>query len=163
GPRDRRSWQKLSLERLEDRLTPSITNVSITGSSANDSLVINASNANSGTYSLNGGTPIAFSGLNSFTFTHSGQPNNLTLHNPSGGGFGPSGGIFYNGGGHGALITNGGSFTHVSYTSTNSHDGSINQDGAIITYTGLAPITDNNDTVNREFDFTGGPETITLG
>ena len=62
-----------------------------------------------------------------------------------------------------SLAINGGTFTTVDYTSTDAHDGNVNLDGTIITYTGLSPIVDNSIAVNRTFTLTGGPETITLG
>lgn len=55
-----------------------------------------------------------------------------------------------------------GSHTTVTYTFVNNNDGSVDVDGNLISYTGLEPIFDNTDAVNRVFDFTGGAETITV-
>ena len=55
-----------------------------------------------------------------------------------------------------------GSQTTVTYTFVNENDGSIDVDGNLITYTGLEPITDNTDAVNRVFTYTGGTERITV-
>jgi hypothetical protein len=78
----------------------------------------------------------------------------------------PVGGIAIAGSGQGtagdAIVLTGGSHTTVTYGFYNNNDGYINIDGSVINYTGLEPITDNSDAVNRVFDFTGGAETITV-
>ncbi|MCI0684277.1 MAG: autotransporter-associated beta strand repeat-containing protein [Gemmataceae bacterium] len=62
------------------------------------------------------------------------------------------------------LTTTGGSFTTITHTLINAHDGSIAFGGqsAAISYTGLEPVDDNNAADHRVFTFTGGAETITL-
>lgn len=84
----------------------------------------------------------------------------------SGGNPVPSGGVTVVGSGQ---VTTGdsvelisGSHTTVTYGFLNNSDGSIDVDSNLISYTGLEPITDNTDAVNRVFDFTGGAETVTV-
>ncbi len=55
-----------------------------------------------------------------------------------------------------------GTATNVTHTFTNANDGSVDIDGVLISYTGLAPITDNVGATNRVFTFNGGAETITV-
>lgn len=73
-------------------------------------------------------------------------------------------GINFNGGvgGNDTVEINEGSFANVGYTFTNENDGDVNWDGTTLTYTGLEPIIDNSNAVDRVFTFTGGAETITL-
>lgn len=98
--------------------------------------------------------------------------NDVPTVDVSGGNPVPSGGLSYDGGsgGHDTLILAGGAFHTITYTHLNAHDGSISLDpdgpdgaaASVITYTGLEPVSDNLDAVNRVFSFTGGAETITL-
>jgi VCBS repeat-containing protein len=83
----------------------------------------------------------------------------------------PAGGIVVTGGGNSMtppgdtlVLTNSGAApTSVAHSFTNASDGSVNIDGKTITYTGLEPVTDNLDVVNRTFTFTHvNPETISL-
>jgi len=50
----------------------------------------------------------------------------------------------------------------VTHTFTNANDGSILVGASLITYTGLEPITDNLDPVNRVFTFTSAAATETI-
>ncbi len=77
--------------------------------------------------------------------------------------------ISYNGGSQTAApgdllsFTGGATFANVTHNFVNENDGSVAITGnATITYTGLEPIIDNLNAVDRVFDFTGGAETITL-
>ena len=45
--------------------------------------------------------------------------------------------------------------TNIVYTAIDANSGTVNIDGSIINYTGLEPITDSLDAVNRTFDSTG--------
>jgi len=104
----------------------STTTLTMTGSNADDTFVVDFS----------GGNPIPSGGV---TITGSGQATS----------------------GDSILLT-GGSHTTVTYGFLNNNDGSIDIDGDVINYTGLEPITDNSDAVNRVFDFNGGAETVTV-
>jgi len=80
--------------------------------------------------------------------------------------------IFFNGGGDPGdqLILQNATFDTVTHNFTNAHDGTVALDpdgpgpasATLITYTGLAPITDSLVAANRTFNFTGGAETITM-
>ncbi|MDC8004566.1 HYR domain-containing protein [Aureisphaera galaxeae] len=60
-------------------------------------------------------------------------------------------------------LQGGGSFASVTHTFVNSSDGSVDVTGnSTITYTGLEPVIDNLNVVDRIFTFTGGNETITM-
>ncbi|RMG33979.1 MAG: hypothetical protein D6725_15025, partial [Planctomycetota bacterium] len=76
----------------------------------------------------------------------------------------PTGGlIFAAGAGSDAMVLNGPvAVTTVTHSFVNDTDGSVDIDGKMISYTGLAPITDNLSATDRVFSFTGGSETITL-
>src|SRR5438067_244978 len=73
--------------------------------------------------------------------------------------------IFFDGGGNpgDTLVLQNATFITITHRFVNAHDGSIalDPDGpggtapTLITYTGLAPITDNMSASNRVFDFTG--------
>jgi fibronectin-binding autotransporter adhesin len=88
--------------------------------------------------------------------------------------FGSTGGVHnfntvFNGGSQtvgDSLSIGGASVTTVTHAFVNNNDGSITVvDGAgtrTITYTGLEPVVDNLDAVNRVFDFSGATETISL-
>jgi hypothetical protein len=54
------------------------------------------------------------------------------------------------------------SFTSVHHSFTDNSTGNVQVDGALISYSGLEPITDNLNAANRQFTFTGSDETITL-
>src|SRR3989441_290641 len=80
----------------------------------------------------------------------------------------PAGGIAYHGGGpgdHDALILENGSPETIAYTFIDASSGTVAVDGAVITYTGLEPITDRIRTANRTFTFGPGADiiTVTLG
>ena len=80
----------------------------------------------------------------------------------------PSGGLFFNGGSGGddIITVTGGSVVTATYTFENLTDGTINYliggQTFTIDYTGLEPVIDNLEAVNRIFDFTGGAELIEL-
>ena len=71
------------------------------------SLVVDFTGPDSGTYSLDNGIPVAFSGATSFTFNGvSGSSSTLTIHNDSGGVLDLPGGFLYNGASGGADVFN---------------------------------------------------------
>ncbi len=147
--------QPLLLEHLEDRITPTLaafnllaTAPLVINGTGGDTLVVNATSPNSGSYTLNGGSPVAFNGITSFVFNDTGV-NSLTINNPNGSLFAPINGIHYNGNGHGNLFDLGGSSTSGSFTPSDDVPANagtlVHQSGAAtqtITFTGLAPVTD---------------------
>jgi len=72
--------------------------VVVDGTAGADTLVINATGPDSGSYVLNGGSAIDLVGVTSFTFNGGDGNDSVTINNPAGGLFGPAGGIFINGG-----------------------------------------------------------------
>ncbi len=77
--------------------------------------------------------------------------------------------IFYSGGdptsgppGDALVLSGSGVFTDITHTFLSPSDGNVTIDGYPVVYTGLEPITDNLNVVNRVLTFTGGPETVTL-
>ncbi|MHC4562515.1 MAG: Calx-beta domain-containing protein, partial [Planctomycetota bacterium] len=73
-------------------------------------------------------------------------------------------GVAFNAGGQSGdtLILAGGSFTDAAYAFTDDHDGSVDLDGSIITYTGLAPITSTITATNVALNYGVTSETITV-
>ncbi|MFI4852668.1 MAG: hypothetical protein ACIAZJ_26450, partial [Gimesia chilikensis] len=154
----------------QNELTAS-PDLTVDGTAADDILTINATGADSGTYQINSGPVIAFSGITSFTYNGLDGDDRLVINNPTGALFDPSGGIFFNGGTGGedgdgdVLEILGGLATTVEHRFTNANDGSIFFDGegtATITYTGLEPVLDTIAATDRIFSFLGAAETISL-
>ncbi|MCO6459520.1 MAG: Ig-like domain repeat protein [Pirellulaceae bacterium] len=142
--------------------------ITITGSGIDDTLVVMATGPDAGTYSLNGGTPVPFSGIGSLTFHGLAGNDLLVIQNPAGGLFQPAGGISFIGGAGGettgdALVLQGGMVSNLDFHYLNSSDGSIDYDGTqAITYTGLEPISSTIDALNVELNYGGTGETITI-
>lgn len=139
-----------------------------TGNSSADQLRIRRNGSNI-EFSADGGTSwsatLPYASTTVLTLTGSSDDDTFVI-DFSGGNPIPSGGLVIAGAGQvsagDAVIIDGGSHTTVTYGFLNNSDGTIEIDGSLITYTGLEPITDNSDAVNRVFDFTGGAETITV-
>ncbi|MEQ9407474.1 MAG: Calx-beta domain-containing protein [Fuerstiella sp.] len=80
----------------------------------------------------------------------------------------PQNGLFVHGGNNGAgasgdqVVLQNGSVSTVTHNFTNSSDGTIDVDGAVITYTGLEPIADNLAAVDRVFSFGATADEILL-
>lgn len=135
----------------------------------NGSTVFDLTAASGSTVVTNGSvTLLSVPTVNLDALTIIGTAGNDTLTvDFSGGNPIPTGGASFDGaaesGGLGdAIFTLGGSFTTTTYRFINDNDGSIQFDGSLLTYTDLEPIADNNASVNRVFQFTGGAETVTL-
>ena len=90
----------------------------LTGTATDDTIVINATGTDSGTYSINGGAAVAFSGVTRVVVTGEDGNDTLTIVNPDGGLFAPTGGISYDGGGDPAdgLEILGGTANDLTYT-----------------------------------------------
>jgi hypothetical protein len=65
-------------------------------------------------------------------------------------------------GGFDSLEFNGGTFDTVQFDAYGPDSGMIQHDSRVTFYSGMEPITDNNNASTRIFTFTGGPENITL-
>lgn len=153
------------------------SSVNVTGTGGDDTLIVTATGANSGSYSFNGGAAVAFSGIPSFTFDGMGGNDTLTINNPAGGLFAPSGGIDYNGGGQagdklemlGGLA---GSETYfVGTTSPPIGAGPGNNGSGLIRFTGpnldlrftgLAPIVDTVAAASLTVNATDAANTINI-
>ena len=73
--------------------------LTINGTTADDTIVVTATGADSGSYSINGGPAVAFSGVTQLAVTGGAGNDTLTIVNPTGGLFAPVNGISYDGGG----------------------------------------------------------------
>ncbi len=87
GPK--RRGLALDLERLEDRLAPAGLVL------AGNSLVVTATNANSGSYVLDGGSATPFALIDSLEFDGNAGGDSLTIVNPAASLFAPTGGILF--------------------------------------------------------------------
>ena len=67
-----------------------MTTLTITGTAADDTIVITASATDSGAYSINGGPAVAFSGVTQVVVTGEDGNDTLTIVNPDGGLFAPT-------------------------------------------------------------------------
>jgi hypothetical protein len=141
-----------SIEALETRIAPAA--ILITGTAGDDSLTIIATSADAGTYQLNDGPVVPFSGVTSFEFHGGDGDDTLTIVNPDGSVFAPAAGIVYAGEAHRTsagdklvLIGGGGSaFTETWTLGATTDAGTFNMsDGTTtqtIQYSGLEPIVD---------------------
>jgi Ca2+-binding RTX toxin-like protein len=123
--------------------------LTITGTAADDTIVITASGTDSGSYSINGGPAVAFSGVTEVMVSGEDGNDTLTIVNPDGGLFAPMDGISYDGGGDpaDALEILGGTANDLTYTAGATHDaGTLTYTGdagtQTIAFAGIAPITD---------------------
>jgi hypothetical protein len=95
-----------------------MTTLTISGTAADDTIVITATGADSGSYSVNGGPAVAFSGVTQVVVTGEDGNDTLTIVNPDGSLFAPTNGISYDGGGDpaDALEVLGGTASAISPT-----------------------------------------------
>ncbi|MDX1432308.1 MAG: Ig-like domain-containing protein [Gammaproteobacteria bacterium] len=105
-----------------------------------------------------------FDGAPAITITGSGDDDELIVDLGSGNPI-PAGGIFYAGGGPGDFdsLSLLGEANEVTTSFTGPGAGSIDIDGATITFTGLEPVNDLLRATNRTFDFAEHAGPITLG
>jgi hypothetical protein len=149
------------------------------GTGLDDLLVVQATDANSGTYQLtSGGVPgpvVFFSGIQLLAFDAADGHDILRIHNPAGGVFAPAAGVFYDGGPNTTVPTHnpygdsleilGGAAATVEHVFTNAGDGFIHYNGSPapdISYTGLEPIVDTTVAGHRIFTFNDDPQTIVI-
>jgi hypothetical protein len=74
--------------------------------------------------------------------------------------------VLFDGGGPGdsdTLIITGGSAATVSHTFTGAGSGTVDLDGSMISYTGLEPIIDQIDAIDRLFTFGNGDDVVFVG
>jgi Ca2+-binding RTX toxin-like protein len=126
-----------------------MADLTISGTGGDDTIVITATGTDSGSYSINGGAAIAFSGITSLEVTGGDGNDTLRIVNPDVGVLAPSGGIFYQGGGNpaDALEVLGGTADQFTYTAGATPDaGTFAYSGSwgtsTLTFAGIAPTTD---------------------
>ena len=143
--------------------------LTLTGTATDDTIVINATGTDSGTYSINGGAAVAFSGVTRVVVTGEDGNDTLTIVNPDGGLFAPTGGISYDGGGDPAdgLEILGGTANDLTYTAGATPDaGTLTHTGAggtqTIDFAGIAPITDTVVAATFIINGTAGADAIAV-
>jgi hypothetical protein len=143
--------------------------LTITGTAADDTIVITASGTDSGSYSINGGPAVAFSGITQVVVTGKDGNDTLTIVNPDGGLFAPTNGISYDGGGDpaDALEILGGTANDLTYTAGATHDaGTLTYTGdagtQTIDFAGIAPITDTVAAASLTIFGTGSNDAIAV-
>ena len=109
----------LQVERLEDRQL--LTSITVDGTDSDDTLIIIATDENSGTYQLNNGPAVPFSGIEAFIFNAGDGSDRLEINNPPEGSFAPAGaansvGVNFSGGsGADRLVILGGAVQRVEH------------------------------------------------
>ena len=141
----------------------------INGTNNDDTLIITVTDANSGTYQLNGGPVISFSNLDNITFNGWDGNDTFIINSPTGELLDPVDNITFHGGsGNNRLELSGGVTTTVEHLFVSEGKGSIFFDSeatATISYTGMGAASEINDltTANhRIFTFTTQSETINV-
>ena len=146
-----------------------MTTLTITGTAADDTIVITASATDSGAYSINGGPAVAFSGVTQVVVTGEDGNDTLTIVNPDGGLFAPTNGINYDGGNQpaDALEVLGGTANDLTYIAGATHDaGTLTYIGEAgtqtIDFAGIAPITDTVVAATLTITGSAGADAITV-
>jgi trimeric autotransporter adhesin len=146
-----------------------MTILTIAGTGRDDTIVVNAIGIDSGTYSINGGPAIAFSGVTRLVVSGGDGNDTLTIVNPTGSLFAPTDGISYDGGGQPAdtLEVLGGTATDFIYTAGATHDaGTLVHTGEAgtqtIDFAGIAPIIDTVAAPTFTIKGTAGADAITI-
>jgi trimeric autotransporter adhesin len=146
-----------------------MTILTIDGTGADDTIVINATGTDSGSYSINGGPAVAFSGVTRVAVTGGDGNDTLTIVNPDGSLFAPTGGISYDAGNQVAdtLEVLGGTSDQFIYTAGATHDsGTLTHTGAAgtqtIDFAGIAPITDTVIAATFTINGTIGADSISV-
>jgi Ca2+-binding RTX toxin-like protein len=143
--------------------------LTINGSGGDDTIVINASATDSGSYTINGGPAVAFSGVTQLVISGGAGNDTFTIVNPEGGLFAPTGGIRYDGGGQPAdtLEVLGGTAAELVYTAGATPDaGTLTHTDTAgtqsIDFAGIAPITDTVAAASLTINATAGTDTIAV-
>ena len=146
-----------------------MTTLTIAGTAADDTIVITATGSDSGTYCINGGSAVAFSGVTQVVVTGEDGNDTLTIVNPDGSLFAPTNGIDYDGGGDpaDALEILGGTANDLTYTAGATPDaGTLTHIGDAgtqsIDFAGIAPITDTVAAASLTIFGTAGADAIAV-
>jgi len=167
------------------------TDIIETGTEFDDTMVVNATGSDSGTFQITtdgvAGPVIPFSGVTSLTFSGLEGDDVLIINHPADGFFAPSGGVTFHGGSQIDTNSEGGSndllvirgpaaetadqvvheLTPASVPA-NGSDGGISVTDAstgvatTLTYTGVEEVLDQMPVRERRFEFIAGSETVTL-
>jgi hypothetical protein len=146
-----------------------MSTLTIDGTGGDDTIVVNATGTDSGTYSINGGPAIAFSGVTQLAVSGGAGNDTLTVVNPDGSLFAPASGISYDGGGQSgdALEVVGGSASNGNYTAGATRDaGTLTHSSGTVTQTidfaGIAPITNTVPAATFTINGTTGHDEINI-
>jgi Ca2+-binding RTX toxin-like protein len=146
-----------------------LATLTIDGTGGDDTIVIRATGADGGSYSINSGPPVAFSGVTQVAVSGGAGNDTLTIVNPEGSLFAPTAGISYDGGGQPAdgLEVLGGTAAALTYTAGATHDaGTLTYTGdagtQTIAFAGIAPITDTVAAATLVINGTAGADAITV-
>ncbi|MDB5334855.1 MAG: hypothetical protein JWN70_474, partial [Planctomycetaceae bacterium] len=154
--------------------TVNVTNagaVTVNGDAGDNDLVVTATSVNSATLQLDGGAAYTLTGITSLTFDAGAGDDTLTINNPAGTVFGPTGGIFYNGqtqttGDALFLLGGGGAAFNETYTPSAVNDGVlVTTNGVVtqtVTFTGLEPVTDTAAAATFTINGTAAADTINV-
>src|SRR5262245_42032011 len=143
--------------------------LTINGTGGDDTIVITATDTDRGSYTINGGEAIAFSGITQVAVSGGAGNGTLTIVNPDGSLFAPTGGISYDGGGQSgdALEVVGGAASNAALTAGATPDaGTLTHAGAdgtqTIAFAGIAPIVDTVAAASLTINGIAGTDTITV-
>ncbi|MFC1830304.1 beta strand repeat-containing protein, partial [Thermodesulfobacteriota bacterium] len=135
-----------------------VTTVNFTTGSGDDDISINSTD-----FTHTGNQAITHASVNEFTFNGGDGNDTLTVDFSAGGNWIPAGGITFNGQGNtgppgdSLTLQNSAPLANVTHTFINTTSGSIAiSGGGAVNYTGLEPIFDNTDAVDRVFNFADG-------
>ncbi|MDB5336525.1 MAG: repeat protein, partial [Planctomycetaceae bacterium] len=145
--------------------------VTITGDAGDNDLVVTATSATDADVQLDGGPVVHLTGVTSLTFNAGAGNDTLTIINPTGTVFAPTGGIFYNGeanttGDSLTLQGGGGATFNETYAPSTVNNGVlVTTNGVVtqtVTFTGLEPVTDTVTVAAFTINGTAAADTINV-
>ena len=146
-----------------------MTTLTIAGTAADDTIVITATGSDSGSYCINGGSAVDFSGVTQVVVTGEDGNDTLTIVNPDGALFAPTNGISYDGGNQPAdgLEVLGGTANDLTYIAGATPDaGTLTYNAEAgtqtIDFAGIAPITDTVVAATLTITGSAGADAITV-
>ncbi|MFL6583541.1 MAG: hypothetical protein ACJ8KU_03370, partial [Chthoniobacterales bacterium] len=156
----------------DSRLSNHPSVIVIDGTDGDDVVIVTATSAESGSYRVNDGPPMAFRGITSFTFNGGNGNDILRIINPRDGLFAPRAGISYNGGeqsgppGDELDIVGGVSSASALEMGPGPDAGCIRHThGEVtqsITFTGLEPVNDTVSAASLTFTAPAGATTVNI-
>lgn len=154
---------EIALDEIDDvRFVGVPSHVTYEGSNEDEVITLAGDFADGSAYVVLGGVPIEAK-AESITLDGYSGADEFVIDFNSGNPVPPSGLMINGGDGAGDSIRlQDGSFQTITHTFENENDGAIDLDGSTIHYTGLEPIADNLNAVDRVFTFSAATTTITL-